>query len=416
LNSYEFPEAGTDRAAWQPTEPDALEQAATAGSQTEASFHALVSPLLEVVAKLSGLDTTFVTHIDWEAQQQHVLMARNGSSPLVMEGTTVDWADSMCRRIFLSGSSHTSNVGGDFPDSVGATTLGLGTFFALPIEANTGVVGTLCGASRRQQELSPSTMDLLDLIAQAITVQVESEIHRSQAEQRARSAEREMAAALSLASELQTDVVELRSQATTDPLTELANRRGFLAGYERQLADSGRYRRPVGVLMIDVDNFKHVNDRHGHTTGDRVLRALAGAMKRSVRSGDLSARLGGDELAVVAGDADLPACRHLAGRIQSTFSEVTASFGVPSTVSVGIASSTATAPDQLLTAADRALYRSKAAGRGQITLWDGNGDENGDEDLSGDSTPPMGGTPAMVPDSGSTGAEAAPSSTSSGGA
>lgn len=338
---------------------------------TSADFHSLVTPLLELVAKLTRLDTTFVTHIDWETQTQEVLAARNGYRPLVNQGDSVQWQDSMCRWIFLSGKSHSSDVPGDFPDSIGARAGGFRTFLALPIDAGTITLGTLCGASSQPVDLDPSTLELVDLVAQAIGVQFRSELRRHAAEHRAWEAEQTAAQAAARVADLQANVVELRTLATTDPLTRLANRRGFLAGYERQLANSGRHRQPLGLLLLDIDGFKHVNDRHGHPTGDRVLQALANALHSAVRSGDVVGRIGGDELAVAVVGADRPACRRLAARIQAGFAETTRSFGVPCTVSIGIASTSVTDRHHLMAAADRALYRSKGEGTGLITLWTG---------------------------------------------
>jgi len=338
---------------------------------TSAEFHALVTPLLELVAKITTLDTTFVTHIDWETQTQEVLAARNGYRPLVNQGDSVQWQDSMCRWIFLSGKNHSSDVPTDFPHSIGARTGGFRTFFALPIDAGTITVGTLCGASSQPVDLDPPTLELVDLVAQALGVQFRTELRRHAAEHRAWEAEQTAAQATARVSDLEANIVELRTLATTDPLTRLANRRGFLAGYERQLANSGRHRQPLGLLLLDIDGFKQVNDHHGHPTGDRVLQALASALHSAVRSGDVVGRLGGDELAVAVPGADRPACRRLAARIQAGFAETTRSFGVPCTVSIGIASTTVTERHHLMAAADRALYRSKGEGTGLITLWTG---------------------------------------------
>ena len=232
----------------------------------------VVRPLLELMQHLTGLETTFMTRIDWVAQTQTVELALNTSALEVAEGLVVNWHDTMCRRTFLEGKPSSSRVSDDFPGHPGAVELGLETFFAIPVvDGADGVLGTVCGASLRSVELSEPTLRMLRLVAEAVACQLEMAAAAVAAEQRAERAE------------------EL---AVVDPLTGLTNRRGFEAHFEEQLAQSGRHGFPVALLLFDVDNFKGVNDTYGHLGGDEVLRVLAEVLQSVPAAGRRARPLG----------------------------------------------------------------------------------------------------------------------------
>ncbi len=162
---------------------------------------------------------------------------------------------------------------------------------------------------------------------------------------------------------------EAAAAASTDGLTGLPNRRyfdefcGLLA--RRRRADDA-----VGVLMIDVDHFKALNDRHGHQAGDRVLHAIAGAIAASIREADVPARYGGEEFAVLLRNPGFGVALEVAERVRSAVRDLDLSeLGVPG-VSVSIGVAVAQAPDEpiadLIARADRALYRAKRAGRDRV--------------------------------------------------
>ena len=161
--------------------------------------------------------------------------------------------------------------------------------------------------------------------------------------------------------------VELAERATHDSLTGLANREVLVAEIDRALAASRRSDRCVGVLAVDLDRFKNVNDTLGHQVGDRVLRAAADRFTSTVRAGDLVARVGGDEFVVVARDLErIDDVMVQAHRIVEAFrsplhvDDCVARVGA----SVGVATSSAdSTSDDLLRSADAALYSAKAAGR-----------------------------------------------------
>lgn len=155
----------------------------------------------------------------------------------------------------------------------------------------------------------------------------------------------------------------LRAEALTDDLTDLANRRSFLATLERELARADHC---VGVLFLDIDGFKGVNDRHGHHAGDEILVATARRLATCVRAGDVVGRLGGDEFAVLLPDVDgteVPLA--IADRVTSALREPIDVDGrrLTVTVSVGlhVASTAGATPESLLRAADRRMYLAKQA-------------------------------------------------------
>ena len=162
---------------------------------------------------------------------------------------------------------------------------------------------------------------------------------------------------------------EAEAQATTDPLTSLPNRRYFdefcgLLARRRRSGDA------VGVLMIDIDKFKVLNDTYGHATGDEVLRAVAGAIVTAVREDDVPARFGGEEFVVLLRNPGPEVALEVGERVRAAVGGLDLrGFGVPRvTVSVGVAvSKFADQPiDELIGLADRALYRAKRRGRDRV--------------------------------------------------
>lgn len=165
---------------------------------------------------------------------------------------------------------------------------------------------------------------------------------------------------------------ELRSQATTDALTGLANRRHFLAEMERERTRLQRNPAlPAAVLMVDLDNFKGVNDRHGHAVGDIVLRHFATTLALSLRGSDLTGRLGGEEFAVLLPGSSLEHGSQLAERLRRLVAAATVTTddaAIRYTVSIGVTLMVAADPtvDAVLARADAALYRAKDGGRDQV--------------------------------------------------
>lgn len=164
----------------------------------------------------------------------------------------------------------------------------------------------------------------------------------------------------------------LAAIAYTDPLTGLANRRAFFQQADAAFAIASRYERPLALLMLDLDHFKHVNDSHGHAAGDAVLVHVANCLRRSVRHADLPARLGGEEFVVMLPETTLAEALETAERIRKTIEqEPPAEFegrAIAVTASLGVAMmrSDSKGIEAILNEADMALYEAKEAGRNQV--------------------------------------------------
>jgi diguanylate cyclase (GGDEF)-like protein len=167
----------------------------------------------------------------------------------------------------------------------------------------------------------------------------------------------------------QKELAEL--QARIDPLTGLHNRRAFMEHVERELHRADRYGARLCLIMLDLDFFKDVNDTYGHDVGDRLLVAIAGLLRQSIREVDFAARLGGEEFIVLMPETDIEAARVVAERMRQAIASLRLArdeHEVGCTASFGIAECTGGDTDiaALLIAADRALYAAKAAGRDQV--------------------------------------------------
>lgn len=160
---------------------------------------------------------------------------------------------------------------------------------------------------------------------------------------------------------------ELLTEARTDPLTGLLNRRALDERLEAELARQDRSGGPLSLLLVDIDHFKRVNDEHGHAHGDVVLQGVADAMRRIARTADVLGRIGGDEFALLLGDTDEDGAWTAANRLLEGIREIRV------TASIGAATAEASGHwdvPSLLRAADEALYEAKHAGRDRaVTTW-----------------------------------------------
>ena len=164
----------------------------------------------------------------------------------------------------------------------------------------------------------------------------------------------------------------LKSLAEKDSLTLLHNHGSFHEKLAIELERANRYVRPMGVIMLDVDSFKEINDRYGHTTGDRVLALVGGALGAHLRKTDIAARYGGDEFAVILPETDFSSATVIAERISEGISNVRLDIGggnvISFTASIGYASCGHDAPGrgEILNTADRLMYDSKRRGPGGV--------------------------------------------------
>lgn len=160
---------------------------------------------------------------------------------------------------------------------------------------------------------------------------------------------------------------ELARLVIQDPLTNVLNARAFADRLSQELDRNRRYPRPLSLLYLDLDNFKIINDTHGHQTGDAVLRLVADAMRTSVRHADVVGRLGGDEFAVLMPETDAQVADAAAKRLVAGLRNIFK--GTPNvTASIGVVSCTATdaSTDDLLRRADQAMYDAKKAGKDRV--------------------------------------------------
>lgn len=170
---------------------------------------------------------------------------------------------------------------------------------------------------------------------------------------------------------------ELEYYAEHDPLTGLYNRRYFNRLLEYEIDRAGRHTRNFSILMIDLDNFKIINDSHGHGCGDRVLRQISQTLENRVRKGDVLARLGGDEFAIILPETNFEQAAIVAEDVRKTASKLefhsddkSHHFGI--TLSLGLINfpKDATTMSELMSGADIALYQAKAEGKNSVCTLD----------------------------------------------
>lgn len=173
------------------------------------------------------------------------------------------------------------------------------------------------------------------------------------------------------AAELAVTNRRLQEAALTDALTGFPNRRFAMERLEQEWSAAMRSKRPLACMVIDLDEFKPINDRYGHDIGDTVLRQAAQALKRGLRSQDVVARIGGDEFLVICPDTALPAAMACAERVRVSVESMDLPRREPqlrSTVSIGVAviDEAMANVDALVKCADQGLYLAKAGGRNRI--------------------------------------------------
>jgi diguanylate cyclase (GGDEF)-like protein len=163
----------------------------------------------------------------------------------------------------------------------------------------------------------------------------------------------------------------MRSQAIRDPLTGLFNHRYMIETFERELARAQRYSVPLGVIMIDLDKLKEFNDTFGHDTGDKLLTTFGDFIKTIVRKDDVACRWGGEKFFLILPGASLNVVRERAEAIRSGAKQLQIPNGEPHrpvTISAGIAiyPEHGSTKDELIIAADQAMYLAKKGGRDRV--------------------------------------------------
>ena len=162
---------------------------------------------------------------------------------------------------------------------------------------------------------------------------------------------------------------KMKDLAIRDYLTGMFNRRLFMATLEKEFYRSKRYGTHMSLIMIDIDDFKEINDSHGHQHGDRVLQSVSDIIRRQTRDADIAARFGGEEFIVLTSGSHAEPANHLAERLRVAIAE----SGV--TVSCGVAhypNSKSRFPEDLIRLSDEALYKAKKQGKNQVVRWNEN--------------------------------------------
>ncbi|WP_246272893.1 GGDEF domain-containing protein [Oricola thermophila] len=158
--------------------------------------------------------------------------------------------------------------------------------------------------------------------------------------------------------------------ALTDPMTGLQNRRYFDDALAQYMEEFSRIERPLGIMIVDIDHFKSINDTYGHDVGDEVIKGLANTIREYTRYHDIAARIGGEEFAVVAPNVDVENLDKMANRLRLAVSDLVFNIGnvrLRITVSIGIAIWDGKEPaSSLYKRADTSLYNAKRSGRNRV--------------------------------------------------
>ena len=179
--------------------------------------------------------------------------------------------------------------------------------------------------------------------------------------------------------------MRLEHLAQTDSLTGLYNHRYFHERLRAELTRASRFRDSIAVLMLDLDDFKRVNDIHGHSAGDQLLVHVARATRETVRASDIACRIGGEEFAVIMPSCDAAAALGLAARLTERISEIDFDPVHSVTISIGVAQGPqhAASPRELIGCAEAAMMTAKARGKNQAVLFDEDATERPDAEAAG---------------------------------
>lgn len=212
-------------------------------------------------------------------------------------------------------------------------------YAGIPLKSPDGYnIGTLCAIDTKSREFQPHEIAILETFAKVVI-----------------------------------DEFELRQIAASDGLTGALTRRAWTEAARSEIERAKRYGRPLSIAIMDIDNFKSVNDTHGHPAGDRVIQALAALGMRAMRQSDHFGRLGGEEFVLLMTETTAAEALPIVERLRQTFSETEIGLegaeAIACTVSAGIAGMWEVETlDTILARADRCLYQAKAGGRNKVVV------------------------------------------------
>ena len=196
---------------------------------------------------------------------------------------------------------------------------------------------------------------------------------RKQAEEELKKTHEELQAYVTEIEKLQ---AELREQALRDPLTGLYNRRYLAEMLENELARVKREKKPMSVIVTDIDHFKNINDNYGHQVGDEFLKKIADLISSHTRSSDIACRYGGEEFLLVMPGTSVKSATKRAEELRLECTQIQVPYEnkkLSVTLSFGVASYPAHGQraEEIVIKADKALYKSKRSGRNRVTVWEG---------------------------------------------
>jgi diguanylate cyclase (GGDEF)-like protein len=298
-------------------------------------FHAAASDVLSFLHERLDFRLWLVTRTE---QDDWIVLRALDDGCGVQEGAVFRWADTLCARMVAGrGPRAAPRVAAEpaYATAPLAQQLGIGAYIGVPLMRDDGsLFGTLCGLhpAPRAEPLE-GELPLLELLARLLSSLLQAEL---QAAQLAREAER------------------ARAEALSDSLTGLYNRRGWDQLIAAEESRCRRYGHAAGVIAIDLDGLKAVNDARGHAEGDRLLQQAARALRATLRQQDILARVGGDEFAVLAIECDPTGIAVLLDRVRGALLRA----GAPASVG-GAVARPARDLHELWQQADQNMYHSK---------------------------------------------------------
>lgn len=272
---------------------------------------------------VTDMESTYLTKVDVEARLQHIMFARNSQKMHIPENFTVSWDYSLCKRAIDENCFFSDEVPDRWGDCVAARNLGITTFLSTPIHLPDGsFYGTLCAASSEKRQWSERAEQVLQLFAGLI------------------------------------------AQSYTDSLTGLPNRRAIFENLTTLFSLARHLNHKIMIAFIDLDNFKLINDRFGHNSGDLFLIQVGERLNTLQQNGEVIGRLGGDEFLVVSlnnENADISSLRErIQQQIRGEYHLGDVDLYYPG-ASLGIVEvdPETTDADSALHAADIAMYQEK---------------------------------------------------------